>query len=172
MTTECGPLRAVAPVPRGKAGPVLGRPSLRRRARMALALVLATAGLIANAQDPGSPDTKTRQSTSCSSVVMVRCQNQIDVGASKAPDALTPGVQKAKSELESRRLAPSTELGNTDDSIVITGEPIEDPKDKQWERFDKQVAKATIPDCLTMGQNLGLFAVPLVPLLAIFHRCR
>jgi hypothetical protein len=151
-----------------------------KRSRMVRTSVLAIAWLTAwlaipvqaSAEGPEAAAPVARSAPElCDSVVRTNCNLPNWHFDRSNRHAQTPSATaRADAALRKRRLAAQADAED-EGSVVVTGERITDPNDTKWQRFDEAVSGAVVPDCLTVGQNLGLLALPLVPVMAVSGRC-
>jgi hypothetical protein len=141
---------------------------------VAASALLAGAGSLAAAQtlDPAAGAASEATVERCGSVVIVHCTDR------PAP-VLTqtrPGDDRLKAsqrKFRQRRLGfPNNADPRPDETIAVTADPVYDPMSRVWEEFGERVASAKTPECLHAGEDAGLFAVILVPLMAFNGKCR
>ena len=137
------------------------------------ALLAVAADAWADGPDPAVSVTRGPPEV-CDSVVRTNCglpNWHFDRTHPQSAGKTTAALARADATLRKRRLADAASNGEADDSVIVSGERITDPNDTKWQRFDEQVSDAVVPDCLSVGQNMGLLALPLVPLMAANGRC-
>jgi hypothetical protein len=147
---------------------------MSRPVAIAASTLLAIAANFASAQslDPAAGAASEALVERCGSVVIVHCTDRPTTPAPQSRRS-DDGLKNSQRKFRQRRLGyPNNADPRPDETISVTADPVYDPMTSVWQEFGEKVASARTPECLHAGEDAGLFAAILVPLMAMSGKCR